>query len=75
MSLNRKLTAQSHDPNVVRNVERQIIREAKNEETAIKHALKDLTKTEKEEGKAYKVLLMRPICRFTLFLISTRSTL
>ncbi|KAF9057503.1 hypothetical protein BJ165DRAFT_1537736 [Panaeolus papilionaceus] len=54
MSLNRKLTAQSHDPNVVRNVERQIIREAKNEETAIKHALKDLTKTEKEEGKAYK---------------------
>ncbi|PPQ68783.1 hypothetical protein CVT24_007725 [Panaeolus cyanescens] len=54
MSLNRKLTAQSHDPNVVKNVERQIIREAKNEETAIKHALKDLSKTEKEEGKAYK---------------------
>jgi len=50
-------TAQPTSEEIIKKVEQEIVREAKSEEKALKNAVKDLSRTEKDVNKAQKVCL------------------
>jgi hypothetical protein len=48
-------TTQSASPTIIKKMEKEIVKEGKTEENLVKHAMKDLSSTEKAQAKAHKV--------------------
>jgi len=53
--VSRSTTSASTNPDLLKRVEKEIIKEAKREEANLKHVINDLSHTEKSESKAHKV--------------------
>lgn len=49
------MSTQSISPEVLKKLEKEIAKEGKTEENLVKHAMKELSSTEKAQAKAHKV--------------------
>lgn len=54
-SVSRNVSVKSTSPEIIKKIEQEIIKEAKNEEKSLKNAVKDLHHAEKDTNKAHKV--------------------
>ncbi|PPQ77300.1 hypothetical protein CVT25_010882 [Psilocybe cyanescens] len=53
-SVSRNVSVKSTSPEIIKKIEQEIIKEAKNEEKSLKNAVKDLHHAEKDTNKAHK---------------------
>lgn len=54
-TVSRNVSVKSTSPDIIKKIEQEIIKEAKNEERSLKEAVKDLHRAEKYTNNAHKV--------------------